>query len=94
MVKRMWLLSEDADWESIAWIVRGELVNHEEVSGDVWTELRIVRDGDRLPLSAVEGDIVVIHSPHEVEIYVRKDPPVYTKWLAEEMLLSEEDSRE
>jgi hypothetical protein len=81
---RMWLLSEDADWEAIAFCVRGRLVNHEEVSDDVWTEMRIFRDEDHAPLSAVEGDIVVWHQSGEVEVYVRKDPPAYSAWLVRE----------
>jgi hypothetical protein len=79
---RMWLLSGDADWEAIAFCVRGRLINHEEVPGDVWTEMRIFRDEDH---------IVVWHQSGEVEVYVRKDPPAYSLWLVrEEQRLAEE----
>jgi hypothetical protein len=88
---RMWLLSEDANWESIAFCVRGRLVTHTEVSDDVWTELRVFLDEDHAPLSAVEGDVVVQHQSGEVEVYVRKDPSAYNVWLvAEEQRLAKE----
>lgn len=87
----MWLLSDDEDWEAIAWAVHGRLVNHEEVAGDVWTELVIPLDEDRSPLSACKNDIVVLHASGEIEVYERKDPPAYKAWLvAEELRLQAE----